>query len=266
MSEKEQHRPWWGDYEVELDEAVKWEIGPLSFWLRRSQSEWRLAHEWAEEEPAGWDSHGSAQWPEGDVETERFAVSETTGGVRLRPMPADRAVVARPKTPLRVLSGHRARVFMSSPLWVEIGVGTAPTVLRELATKRLSDTWFGATTRDGELSYALKTNARMGLVEMPRARYRLLTPVVIENRAEDALTVERLSLPVPFLSIYGAETGEAWSEEVRMLRTEDGDLAELDVRDGPPVEAVGATKLSEARQIAEKGHLIRAFGSLLGFD
>jgi hypothetical protein len=115
------------------------------------------------------------------------------------------------------------------------------------------------------LSYALKTNARTTLAEMLREHYRLLTPVVIENQGTDPLFVERLNLPVPFLSIYGAETGDAWSEEVRMVRGQDGDLAKLDVSDGPPAEAAGAMRLSEPRVIAERGLLVRAFGSLLGF-
>lgn len=264
----ESQGPWWGDYELEVEQSAKWEIGPLRFWLRRSPSEWRLAHRWSEADHVGWNFRPSVRWPEDDVDTERFAVSETDGRVNLRPRPSDRAVVVRPNTPLRVLPGHRAAIYISSPLWVEVGIsGPSETAsLRELATKRLSDTWFGATTREGELSYALKTNARTTLSEMPRAQYRLLTQVVVENEAEDPLLVERLSLPVPFLSIFQAQSGDLWSEEVHMLRTKDGDIAELVVREGPPEEASDAVRLTEPRQIAEKGHLFHAFGSLLGLD
>lgn len=258
---------WWGEYELATGETAEWDIGPLRVWLHRGPSEWRLAREWLDKnETRGSNLVRNSAFPEGHIGSERFAVSEVGPEVRLRPLSADRAVVARPKTPFRVLPGHGSRVFMSSPLWVEIGVGAGPTVLCELPTERLSDTWFGATTRAGELCYALKTNARTNLGEMPRAADRLLTPAVIENRARDALVVERLNLPVPFLSIYSGGTGEAWSEEVHMVRTEDGDTAELEVRAGPPEEAMGAKRLSAPRQIAEKGHLFRAFGSLLGFD
>ena len=52
MNKEERQRPWWGEYELELDEAVKWEIGPLHLWLRRSRSEWWLAHDWLEEDRA----------------------------------------------------------------------------------------------------------------------------------------------------------------------------------------------------------------------
>jgi hypothetical protein len=267
MSEQDRQRPWWGTHEIGVDDASRWEIGGLRFWLQRRRSEWWLAHAWFEiDEPAEWGFVRSSPWPEDETAAERFAVSETTGIVHLRPLPSTRSVVARPRTPLRVLPGQRARVFVSSPLSVEIAVGATPTVLRDLPTRRLSDTWFGATTREGELSYALRTSARTRLDEMPRGHYRLLTPIVIENLAADALVVERLNLPVPFLSIYSDEIAGAWSEEVRLLRTADGDMAELDVHDGPPAEAAGAKRLSEPRKVAEKGHLFRAFGTLLGFD
>ena len=267
MSAELPNDSWWGDYALEPDETARWEIGPLRFWLHRSSLEWRLTYEWdGDENRLGWSHAAAVQWPGQDVETERFALSETTGGVRLRPLPSDRPVVARPKTSLRVLPGQRARVFMSSPLWVEISAGAVPTSLLELPAKRLSETWFGATTREGALSYALKTSARTDLAVMPRAQYRLLTPVVIENQASDPLLLERLSLPVPYLTIYRAKNGEAWSNEVRMLRTESGDMAALDVRGGPPAEAEGASRLSEPREKISQGQIFRAFGSLLGFD
>ena len=267
MSAQETQSPWWGDYELELDESARWQIGPLSFWLYRGGSEWRLSHEWADGEAAAdWNVRRRSAPPEDRVETERFAVRETEPSIHLRPLPADRSVVARPKTPFRVMPGESSRVFISSPLWVGIGTGGEALALRELPARRLSDTWFGSTTRDGELCYALKTNARTSLEQLPRVAYRLVTPVVIDNRAESPLLVERLSLPVPFLSIYGTEHGDAWSEEVRMLHTEDNNMAELDVRQGPPAEARGAARSSEPRRLAEEGHLFRAFGSLLGFD
>ncbi len=267
MSKPEQQATWWGSYQLGLDESAQWVIGSLRFWLHRSPAEWRLAYEWLDGEAAeAWSVRRGVEPPEDGVQTERFAVSRTAGGVELRTLPAARPVVARPKTPLRVLPGERARIYISSPLCVEIAVGEDATVLRELTTWRLSDTWFGATTRDGELAYALRTSARTQLEEMPRAHFRLMTPAVIENRAADALRVERLSLPVPFLSIYADKSCDAWSEEVHLVRTEHGEMAELDVHGGPPAEAAGGARLSAPREVARKGHLFRAFGSLLGLD
>src|SRR3569832_498815 len=37
-------RSWWGDFNLERDEALRWRIGPLTLWLRRRPHEWQLAH------------------------------------------------------------------------------------------------------------------------------------------------------------------------------------------------------------------------------
>lgn len=263
MAERTSRVGWWGDHELEIDRADSWTIGSLNLWIHRAASEWRLAYMWLdEEEPEVWEHQTAVDFREEGVEGERFAVDRTGGTVRLRAVTADRSVIARPRTPLRVPPGQEARIYVSSPLWVEVAVGEAPTILRELAAKRLSSTWFGSTTREGEFAYALKTNARTRLEELPTRPYRFVTPVVIENQAADTLRVDRLNLPVPNLSVYAV--GETlWSEEIRLLRTEEGDVAELDLRSGPPREASGAVLVSEARRASEKGHLFRAFSSFL---
>ena len=267
MDDKAQRSSWWGDTDIAHNEAVHWEIGPLSFWLHRGVAEWRIRHGWVEQQhPSDWAFNRRSELPDDYLEAERFAVQEAGEAVHLRPRVADRAVVVRPKTSFWVQPATKTRIFISSPLWLEIATGSPATVLREYPTKRLSDTWFGSTTREGELCYALKTNARTLLENMPRPAYRMLTPVVIENLDSRPLLVERLSLPVPFLAVYGSQQGEAWSEEVHMVSAEEGDTAELDVRPGAPVEAGQASRLSEPRQEAERGHLFRAFGSLLGLE
>ncbi len=267
MTEPEREAPWWGEVELELGETALWRIGPFRLWLQRGAAEWRSAHDQLDtDESTDWELARAVEWPEEGVNCERFAVTETGSAVQLRPATADRPLVARPRTPFRILPGQESRVFISAPLWAEIRVGSGALALREIPTKRLSDTWFGSTTREGELCYALKTSARTDLEELPRAAYRIVTPVVIENRGTDPLLVERMNIPVPFLSIYSSAEGEAWSEEVHMVWTESGDMAELDLRDGPPAEVAGAPRLSEPRRVAEKGHLFRAFGSFLGLE
>lgn len=254
---------WWGESEFELETSDRWEIGTLDLWVHRSQAEWRLAYGWTDEaDREEWEREQGVDFPEEGMNSERFAVRLTGGVVHLKALTADRSVVARPRTPLRVPPGQQARIFVSSPLWVQILVGPGQIFLRELPTRRMSNTWFGPSTREGEVAYALKTGARTRVEELPSRPYRFVTPIVIDNQAEDTLVVERLNLPVPHLSLFGLN-GTLWSEEVRMLRSEAGDLAELDVRRGPPPEAANAVRLGEPRQQSERGHLFRAFSSIL---
>ena len=75
MSEPEDQCPCWGDYELPADQTARWEIGPLRFWLQRSRAEWRLAHEWCDnEDSVDWKLFSDAVWPGKDVNCERFAV------------------------------------------------------------------------------------------------------------------------------------------------------------------------------------------------
>ena len=255
---------WWGRYSVDRDLLARWQIGSLRLWARRTDRDLWLSHEWATDEAAaGWRFDNPEEEPDEDLHTERFSIDDD--GIILTAAVADRTVVARPRSSLNIAPGHTGRIFVSSPLWVRIGTSTQDAVLVELSTRPLSETWIGATTRDGELGYSLKTSARSVADELLGASHRLLTPVTVENRAPTRLAIERVNLPVPFLSIY--ETQHAlWSEEVHIVRTEEGELQELLVQAGAPPEASGAGLLSRPRQDPEKGHLFRAFGSLLGLD
>ena len=258
---------WWGEYELATGETAEWDIGPLRVWLHRGPSEWRLAREWLDKnETRGSNLVRNSAFPEGHIGSERFAFSEVGPEVRLRPLSADRAVVARPKTPFRVLPGHGSRVFM------------------ELASvgRDRSRSWPHSSVRAPDrtpVGYLVRCDhpSRRALLcpedkcpDQPGGDASGGRPTLDPgcDREPSARRSRRRAaeLPGPLPFIYSGGTGEAWSEEVHMVRTEDGDTAELEVRAGPPEEAMGAKRLSAPRQIAEKGHLFRAFGSLLGFD
>src|SRR5439155_1571474 len=82
---------------------------------------------------------------------------------------------------------------------------------------RLSDTWYGPNTREGELCYSSKTFCRTHLADLPLRPHRVLTPVSIQNNAKDPLLLEQLSLPLPYLSTYVDENGSLWTEEITVV-------------------------------------------------
>ena len=90
-----------------------------------------------------------------------------------------------------------------------------------------------------------------------------VTPVRIRNRGEDGLTLDRMNLPVPFLSIFCDEEGALWTEAVELLRDDDSEMATFRVTKGPPDEARSASRLGEPRRVARGNPLVRAFGRLL---
>ena len=153
---------------------------------------------------------------------------------------------------------------VGSPVWVRLEVADPPTVLRELPSHRPSDTWFGGNTRVGELCYATETRALLHLENLPVLSRSAVTPVRIRNLAPSPLALERLKLPVPLLALYSDRRGRLWTQGVTLTRTEESDMATLDVRPGPPSEIEDSTLMSPARNHQESTLWTRAFSGLLG--
>ncbi len=255
---------WWGPFEGPEPGGLDLTIGPLRLAIVRTDSEWRLGFEYDDGvESDRVRAEPISQLPDDRAIQERYAVGGAEATLVLDPATADRAVVVRPRVPVFVPPGETLRVFVSSPVWVRVRAARNRTVLREIPAKRLTDTWFGSSTRDGELAYALRSNARTSLSELPPMRHRVLTPVTVRNRSEAMLPVDRLSLPVPYLSVFADGRRRLWTEAVAMTRTEDDELAALDIGQGAPAEAESAEQVSKPRAAADTNLLVRAFSTLL---
>lgn len=256
--------PWWAPLQIASDRTAILRIGPLTLQLHHADDEWLLGAERAEEGEER--PRAVVELLDGrpDIGCDRYIYRGHEGRASFRPLLADRPIVIRPRQPVFVLPGEETIFYMSTPVWIGVTVGEAPTTLQELPVLALSDTWFGPSTREGELCYAARTHARNSLDEVPLRPHRAVTPVRIQNRAETQLPVEKLSLPVPLLSVYGRADGSLWTERVSLMRATDSDMAALKVEAGPPSYAPGAALLSGPRLQPEKTGLVRAFSGLFG--
>lgn len=192
----------------------------------------------------------------------RYVTHETPEQIMVRPALADRPVVSRPYTPFAVPPGEMAVIYVSTPLWFGLLAGEPAQPLHEIPIQRPSDTWFGPSTTVGEVCYASRTLGRLDLQNVPLYTHRALTQVQINNRASTPLLVERLNLPVPYLSLFVAEDRVLWTEAVTMVQERETSLAEFSIENKPPKVAQGITFVAPARKPAAKGMLIRAFGAL----
>ena len=254
---------WWLPIEVAAGDALCVHIGPLSLMARRMTSEWQLAFERAEEstEHAGAEYSVSADAFQSE-DFERFMFAHAPERVTIRPALADRPVVIRPRQPVFLPSGEEVTLYMSSPVTVRIETGDPGVLLREIPSVQLSDTWFGPSTREGELCYSGRTSARQELEEVPRRAHRVLTAARIRNESVMPLPLEKLSLPVPALSVYGTLQGDLWTESVSLVHSGDPELAMLHVDEGAPTYAGATTRLSPPRRPIQRGSLVRAFSIL----
>jgi len=259
--------PWWGEFELETGHSLHFRIGPLTMWVQRLEGEWRVVH-WSEADPMA--EHQELQRtaavlePPSNGQIVRFTTERPDHRVTLQPVLADRPVVTRPETPIFVLAGDSVGLYVGTPMWVRLLVGDGATLLTELPTLRPSDTWFGPSTREGELAYAARTNARRVMETMRPKPSRAVTRVVVHNHGPDNFRIERINLPVPRLSLYRSEAGLLWTSTVTLERTGAQGQVRLDTSGPPPASAGPVTRLSEPRTPLERNVLVRALSALLG--
>jgi len=257
---------WWGSFEVDLGQTRYWRIGPLSLWIKRQETEWRLSFE-SSRDPL--DSSLEVKPPDADVpipesaEVRRVGMRQTDGTIVLRPALADRAVISRPEIPLGILPGDDVRLFVGTSVWIHVLVPSATTPMLDIPAYRPSDTWFGPSTRVGKLCYASRTNARLQFENLPVSPNRAVTVIELKNKAKDEFQLERLSLPTPNLSMYSDEQGRLWTELVTVERQPGGEFAEVRVTRRAPSEAGQVARVAEPREPFRHKGLVDAISAFL---
>lgn len=265
---------WWGSVELPSGGIARWAAGPSRVTAQRRASDWRIWHEMGGdayaaigERVARIDEHDPESLPAG-APTLRFSFQQTPETLTVRPKLPDRQVVVRPESTVSVSPGERVTLYASTPVWmafeVEVarrrrgrngGESIAPVVLSELPTARPTDTWFGPNTREGELCYAVRTAARMGVDDLPLRPHRAVIPITLENEGLDPMILTRVAVPMPYLALYADRHGRLWSGAVRFVRDADDDTR-VRIDPGPPAGARGAEELATPRQSGSFGATI----------
>lgn len=260
---------WWKEkYVLQVGESGFWQIGPLRIRVARAEKE--LFLQWLQGGDALTDTV-LVEVPSlradlgGDATINRIGVQRTDGIVSLRPLLSDRTIVVNPESAIS-LPGHEEMVmYIASPLWIEVSIGKTPKKIGEIPTYRLSDTWFGSSTVEGELCYASKTSARREIATLPLRHHQAYTAVKIQNKTDELLVLENLRLPVPLLSLFVARDGRFWTNTVNFVREEEesGSMAILRLGESPPAEVTAAVRMAKPREKQEQNILVRAFGGLI---
>jgi hypothetical protein len=258
---------WWQPQTVPDGRTLDCRVGPLRLRVRHVGGEWRLVSEYEEEVPGPVApvtlQPGSDELPDENIQ--RYIAPRGGEQLQLKPVLADRPVVIQPRQPVFLPSQTETTLYLSTPVWLQVEVGGGKlAMLCEIPTVRLSDTWFGSSTRVGELCYSGRTQARHDPAEVPYRSHRAITPVTIRNEAGSVLPLEKLSLPVPMLSVYGAEDGSLWTQRISLLRRSDSDMADIKVDAGAPAEAGTVSRISGPRRESGRGGIVRAFSVLFG--
>ena len=267
MSDALDRGRWWGETPLAAGALRAWRIGPYRLWARATAREWRLwSFSSGDAMEEGMDLAVEADEAElpAEAAVTRVGLAVDAPVLALRPAPADRDVVVRPDIPVVVPAGVRLDLYVTTAVWVLATAGVDGPTLLDQPSHRLSDTWFGPNTLEGELAYAIRTAARLDLEEIPRRPHRALTKVTVVNGARDAFSLEKLKVPVPALALYASPGTGLWTDHVTLERRQAGEEAEASVGAGPGVAGVRAERVAAPRIATTSRFSLNAFGRLLG--
>ncbi len=258
---------WWGHFSPGADEVLHWSVGPVECSVWRRAKEWQVSYssgDWPDDLPSSGVLRRGGVFDPGLGNVQRHVFVRTEASLTMEPTLADRPVVIRSAIPIMIPPGQQVRFYVSTPLWLKISVHGQHYPLLETATIRLSDTWFGPSTMEGELCYATTTNGRLSLDDLPVRAHRAITPVQIRNQGEKPFRLEKLSLPVPFLTLFDTRDHGLWTQELTLLHDDRKELTQAVFTVKPPAPYADAQVIGKARKLADKGMLHRTFGAFFG--
>lgn len=249
----------WGSHELTPGREHDVEVGPLTLSFRLDGDEIWIS--WQRSARDGHTGESASQ------DWQRWATAENSNAITIRPAFPDRPLVVSPEMPFYVATRATARIYVRIPLVAAIDLTDEDrTPLMEVPTIVLSKTWWGRVT-DGELAYWLPTTARRLVEPQHFPPYLAVCPVIIQNRADEALEVEKVAIRAAHLSVFS--TGiRLWGDETTVVYRADEDGSDVDVSGVAPREASGAVLMATAREPLTRGLRARTFArikSLSGF-
>ena len=231
----------------------------MNLWIKRIGLDWLIA---SETRPV--DNPVSAYWSVTDNEPcekslQRWSFSEKYDHIEVAPCMPDRPLVVKTHLLTSLPPGGQATFYVSIPLWVSLSAvrKTDTVAMTKHSSQTLSNTWFG-NHDEGEFCYALKTSAVRTGAEAGVEPHRALCPVVIYNKEDIPLPVQKICIRAKHLSIYqcGKQT---WTNRISVTFKGNGKSSKVEYDALPPSEAGSPILLKTAEEKSESG-LIHTLG------
>ncbi len=257
-----QTKPWWGTFTFAEEQTFKWQLGNSVLIIERSSQEWRIANldlENVSNEIIIAAPSPSVKSQEGLIYS-RYGFNVTPSTITLTPILANRPQVARPEFPFYLPSKQRVTVYISTPTWVRISTGDKQIYLGEIHTQRMSDTWFGENTLEGELCYASRTRFNTTVDHEILLHHRIITQVEIRNNTVENLLVQRIKIPLPALSVYVNAQEQLCTENIIIEHGSSVGGMAVDILKSMPAEA---KLLSAPRAVLKSNIIVEMFSQIL---
>ena len=262
-------QPWWGTFDFTEHPCQSWVLNDRSITIRRDTAEWKIwDHRSAQESMSQYcqqlpcrPDFEPSETLASDVTLIRLLQGPEENKLIIKPALADRFIVVSPSAALHLLPGEAATLYVSTPLWFTARTSENSKPVIDLPFWRPSDSWFGPSTREGEMCYAKYTDARLDLNLLEQKQHRAVTPVHVINQAEDVLAFERINIPVPLLTLYADTENQLWTNQLTLTLNDERDI-EVDIAQVAPFDSLVPEPVNTPRTPSGKRTLMRNLSSL----
>jgi hypothetical protein len=214
-------KQFWTVRRIGEDRVTLARLGPMRLWLARAEREWGFAFHYGEEDHL----MELAQVPEDvvpdDLEWVNMLFREAPREYRFDATVPDRPVVIRPMHPVTIAPGDCGEFYACLPLFVKITLmrGKTEQELGTVSSQMLSSSWFG-DFRNGLLCYTGPVAASLELEGLSPDPNHILCSVMVENRSEETIYLEKLCLRPDNIGLFCGDT-HLWGTAIR-IQHEDG--------------------------------------------
>ncbi|XOV89346.1 MAG: hypothetical protein ACFHX7_05500 [Pseudomonadota bacterium] len=241
--------PAWGDISLAMHQ---WhQIDQLWVYLWQGSHEFGISYCYGEPARAPWLQYTS-------LAEMRFPIN---GSITAIQQLSTRPVVARPNLPIHLPTGESVTLYVGTSLWFTLQRDTDTLV--DIPVARLSDTWFGPDTRQGEICYACGTHARLSMEGIRVNAFKAITPIHVQNESDKAIVIDRINLPVNYMTLFRDEQRH-WTSALTIKRRATEANSQIHVADLPPDACVNPVIVAEPRKRLPDGILNKAMNLLLG--
>ena len=242
----------------------EWQIGPLSFSVERTQSEWKIALDRNEAQQDRL-TCGLEESTIDLIDIKRWVASDNEYELYLEAALPDRPLIVRPDSPLIMLPGQKAMFFIGIPIWIRVKTRQdIKSTLIEIPSIILSNSWFGPPT-DGELCYSMRTSAKLEIKELTSRPYRAVCPLEVRNAAQTPLEIQRICLRPEMLPIFQGKT-HLWTASGRVTYLGENEWSRVVYGNNAPSFEADSGIVGEPRVKMARGFLAKTFQSILAFS
>lgn len=258
---------WWGHFDLAEGEQRVLRCADVCLYLQALPRQWWLAYQWQHEvnqfQPM-LEAVADNALPDKENE-QRFVFETLPQGMTLKPALADRPVVCRPEVSVTLLPFQEVTLFVCLPLWIQLGSSGDDEILLDIPTVRVCDSWFGPNTREGVISYASQVSEQLDVIPIANNKARAAIEVRIQNQSDQRLTLDKISVPAPNLSLYADQQGQLWTPRITLVRRDNEDaILSIDEVVSGGLADDELTLVCEAREDIGRSKMTKAISALFG--